>query len=41
MKEKLSMVTHACYPSYVGSINKRIIVQDDLGVNARAYSKNS
>jgi hypothetical protein len=34
------MVAHACHPSYVGSINRRITVQANLGINVRPQSKN-
>jgi hypothetical protein len=33
------MMVHACYPSYMGGIN-RIAVQDGLGLN-RPYPKNN
>jgi hypothetical protein len=31
----LSMVTHSCHPSYTTSINRRITVQDMLGIKVR------
>jgi hypothetical protein len=34
------MVAHTCHPSYVGSVNRRIMVQGSLGINTRTYSKN-
>jgi hypothetical protein len=30
---------HTCHPSYVGGINRRIIVLPNLGKNASPYSK--
>jgi hypothetical protein len=35
------MIVHACYPSYKGSLRKRITVQADLGINTRPYLKNN
>jgi hypothetical protein len=36
---KLSLVVHACYPSYSEGINRRIVIQTSLGKNARLYLK--
>jgi hypothetical protein len=38
--EKLNVVTHACHPSYMGSVN-RIVVQASPGINAKLYLKNN
>jgi hypothetical protein len=35
----LSMVAHACHLSYEGSLNKRILIPADLGINVRPYLK--
>jgi hypothetical protein len=37
---KLDVVVHACYPSSLGSINRRMTVQDNPGKNGRPYLKN-
>jgi hypothetical protein len=34
---KPCMVAHVCHPSYVGNVNKRIVVQASLGKNMRLY----
>jgi hypothetical protein len=34
---KLGVVIHTCHPSYLRSINRRIIVQDSLGTILRSY----
>jgi hypothetical protein len=31
---------HACHPSYIGRVNRRIKVQAHPSINARPYSKN-
>jgi hypothetical protein len=36
---KLGIVAHACHPNYEGRLNRRIIVQAGLGLNARSYLK--
>jgi hypothetical protein len=33
-------VANFYHPSYLGSINSRLIIQDRLGKNVRPYSKN-
>jgi hypothetical protein len=38
---KLVMVVHTCHPSYVGGINRRIMVQADLYKNVRLHLKNN
>jgi hypothetical protein len=38
--KKLEVVAHACYPSYTGSINRKVMVQDSPGKNVRTYLKN-
>jgi hypothetical protein len=39
--KKLGMVTHTCHPSYMGSVNMRIEVQDGQGINSRRCLKNN
>jgi hypothetical protein len=36
INKKLGVV-HACHPSYMGSINRRIGIQDDRDINLRPY----
>jgi hypothetical protein len=36
----LGVVAHACLPSDVGSINRRIMVQTTLGIKVRPFLKN-
>jgi hypothetical protein len=36
---KLGVVAHACYSSYIGSVNRRIMLQAGSGINARLYLK--
>jgi hypothetical protein len=36
---KLGMVTHASHPSFMRSVNRRILVQVSLGINVRPYPK--
>jgi hypothetical protein len=36
---KLGVVFHACHPSYVGGINRRISVQVSQDKNMRPYGK--
>jgi hypothetical protein len=38
---KLGLVVHTCYSSYTGSINRRIEVLADPGINTRPYLKNT
>jgi hypothetical protein len=38
-KKKLSVVAHACYPSYMRRINQRTGVQTSLGINTKSYLK--
>jgi hypothetical protein len=35
--KKLCMVVCTCHPRSTGSINKRIMIQADQGINARPY----
>jgi hypothetical protein len=37
----LGMVVHIYHPTYIGSINGRIKVQNHPGINMRPYSKNT
>jgi hypothetical protein len=38
---KLHRVTSTCHPSYMESVNRRIVVQASLGIKVRPYSKNN
>jgi hypothetical protein len=38
---KLSMVACACYPNYVGNINRKITVQASWAINVKPYLKNN
>jgi hypothetical protein len=35
------MVVHACHLRYMGSINRRDVIQAGLGINERPHSKNT
>jgi hypothetical protein len=37
--KKLDVVVCTCHPSYAGNVNRRIMVQDAQGINARHYPK--
>jgi hypothetical protein len=37
----LDVVVHACHPSYVRRIKRRITVEASLGKNMRPYLKNN
>jgi hypothetical protein len=39
--QELGVVGCTCHPSYMGSINRRIVVQADLGISVRPYSKST
>jgi hypothetical protein len=40
LKNKLSVVVDACYPSYLGGRGWKIVVQDQAGQLARPYLRN-
>jgi hypothetical protein len=37
--KRLGMVVHSCCSSSAGSVNRRIMVQDGVGINARPFLK--
>jgi hypothetical protein len=41
LNQWLGKVVHACHPSLLGSINRKITVQASLGINAKPYLKNN
>jgi hypothetical protein len=41
VSKKLGLMVHTCYPSYVGSINTRILVQAGLSLKAKTLFKNN
>jgi hypothetical protein len=41
INKKLSTMVSTCHPSYMGSINRRIVVQAGEGIHVRPYLKNN